>query len=569
MRPIRITPLLGILAAFLLIPILHAQNPPAGTNQSSTSQSGNGQQGQPQKPLTRKQIEAAKKEMDNTYKVWLDEDVAYIITDSERDAFLRLSTNEEREAFIENFWLRRDPTPDTPENEAKEEHYRRIAYANEHFASGVPGWKTDRGRIYIIHGAPDSIDRHPSGGFYERTYQEGGGETETFPFEVWTYHYLEGVGQNIDLEFVDPSGSNEYHLSTDPEEKDALLYVPGAGLSEMEAYGEADKTQRFQRSDGTHLPTGAYDTPGQNDEFMRYEIAARVFAPPPVKNKDLEALVTARVVRNQLPFDYRFDYLRVTDDVVNVPITIQIANRQLTFQGKEGVHSAQINIFGRISTLGDRVVQTFEDTLSRDFPDSLFQQYLTKQSIYQKSVPLRPGLYRLDIVVKDVQSGNVGVVNTRLAVPRFQDEELDTSTLILADSIEHVPANQVGIGQFVLGDMKVRPQLKREFTTDQKIGIYLQIYNIKVDDKTHKSNASVHFSVKRGDQEVFQTTETSEQLQQVGDELTIQSLLPLSTFSPGAYKLEITINDQVANKTITRGSDFTVKAPAETRGAAN
>ena len=283
----------------------------------------------------------------------------------------------------------------------------------------------------------------------------------------------------------------------------------------------------------------------------------------------LEALVTARVVRNQLPFDYRFDYLRVTDDVVNVPITIQIANRQLTFQGKEGVHSAQINIFGRISTLGDRVVQTFEDTLSRDFPDSLFQQYLTKQSIYQKSVPLRPGLYRLDIVVKDVQSGNVGVVNTRLAVPRFQDEELDTSTLILADSIEHVPANQVGIGQFVLGDMKVRPQLKREFTTDQKIGIYLQIYNIKVDDKTHKSNASVHFSVKRGDQEVFQTTETSEQLQQVGDELTIQSLLPLSTFSPGAYKLEITINDQVANKTITRGSDFTVKAPAETRGAAN
>ncbi len=566
MKPFKSFAFIGIISASLLVPILHAQNPPASSNQSGTGQ----QEQQKKPPLTKKQIEKAKSELDNAYKTWLNYDVKYIITDAERDTFYRLSTNEEREQFIEQFWLRRDPTPDTPENEFKEEHYRRIAYANEHFASGIPGWMTDRGRIYIVQGPPDSKDTHASGGFYERTPMEGGGETSTFPFETWHYNYLTCCGNNIDLEFVDTSGSNEYHLATDPEEKDALLYVPGAGLSDFESQGLADKTQRFTRGDGTHLPAGVYDTPGQNDEFDRYSIAAKVFvATPPVKNKDMVELITSRIVRNQLPFDYRFDYLRITDGTINVPITVQLANRQMTFKEKDGVHSAQVNVFFRISTLGDRVVNTFEDSISRDFPDSLFQQYVTKQSIYQKSVPLRPGLYKLDIVVKDVQSGNVGVVNTRLAVPRFEDLKLDTSTLILADDIENVPSGQVGIGQFVLGDVKVRPQLSKEFLPNQKLGIYLQVYNIKVDDKTHKSNVSIHFRITRGDVEVFQATDTSEGLKQLGNELTIQSMLPLSTFIPGKYKLVISINDQVGNETITRGEDFTIKPPAETRAATN
>jgi GWxTD domain-containing protein len=565
MRPFKSLAFIGIISASLLVPILRAQNPPTSSNQSGT-----GKQEPLRGPLSKQQREKAKKELGSAFKSWLDVDVKYIITDAERDAFLRLSTNEEREQFIEQFWLRRNPNPDTPENEFKEEHYRRIAYANEHFASGMPGWKTDRGRIYIIWGKADSVESHASGGFYTRTQQEGGGETSTFPFEIWHYNYLEGLGNNINLEFVDPSGSNEFHLSTDPEEKDALLYVPGAGLSEMEDYKMADKTQRFTRSDGTHLPVGAYDTPGQSDEFARYELAARIFvAPPPVKNKDMLELVTARVVRNQLPFDYRFDYLRITDDTIFVPITIQLANRQLTFKTKDGVHSAKVNIFMRISTLGDRVVQTLEESLSRDFPDTLFQQYVTKQSIFQKSVPLRPGLYKLDIVVKDVESGNVGVVNTRLAVPRFEQEKLDTSTLILAYDIQNVPPGQVGIGQFVLGDVKVTPQIKQDFLSDQKMGIYLQIYNISVDEKTHKSNVTVHFRVTHGDQEVFQATQTSDQLKQVGNELTIQHLLPLSTFVPGKYKLEISINDLTANSTITRAAEFTIKAPTETRAAVN
>src|SRR6202521_360955 len=183
------------------------------------------------KPMTdkqkKKQEAKLRKELETPYKKWLNEDVVYIITDEEKSAFKRLATDEERQSFVEQFWLRRDPTPDTEENEFKEEHYRRIAYANERFASGIPGWKTDRGMIYIKYGPPDEIESHPSGGSYQRPIEQGGGSTTTYPFETWRYRYIEGIGTNVVIEFVDVTMTGEYRMTTDPQEKDALQHVPG------------------------------------------------------------------------------------------------------------------------------------------------------------------------------------------------------------------------------------------------------------------------------------------------------------------------------------------------------
>jgi len=509
------------------------------------------------------------KELDNSFKTWLNEDVIYIISPEERTAFLQLETNEEREQFIEQFWLRRSSNPDMPDNDFKEEHYRRIAYANEHYASGIPGWKTDRGRIYIIWGAPNEIESHPTGGTYDRPMEEGGGSTTTYPWERWRYRYLEGIQENVELEFVDPSGSGEYHLTMDPSEKDALLNVPGAGLSLMESMGLASKTDRFTRSDGTHLPTSLGGTPASLNEFTRLELYAKVQRPPEVKYKDLEALVTSRMVRDQVKFNYRTDFLKVTNDTVLVPVTVQVPNNQLQFKNKDGVYSAELNIFGRVSTLTNRVVQTFEDSVTRDYPESLYKQSVKLSSVYQKSLPLRPGLYRLDLVIKDVGSGNVGAVNTRLAVPRYEDEKLEASSLILADQIEHVPAKQIGTGQFVLGSSKVRPRLDADFTTADKLGIYLQIYNLKGDEKTHKSNASFVYTVKKGDQQVMQFKETSADMKQTGDQVTIERLLPLATLAPGKYTLEVNATDLLSNVAISRSAEFSVKNPVEQKTVAN
>jgi GWxTD domain-containing protein len=518
---------------------------------------------------TKRKMKRTLKELDNAYRQWLTEDVTYIISPEERNAFLQLDTNEEREQFIEQFWLRRSSNPDLPDNDFKEEHYRRIAYANEHFASGIPGWKTDRGRMYIMWGPPDEIDAHPTGGTYDRPMEEGGGSTSTYPWETWRWRYLEGIGENIILEFVDPSGSGEYHLTMDPSEKDALLHVPGAGLSLLESMGMSTKADRFTRSDGTNLPKTMGGQPASMDEFNRLELYAKVNKPPEVKFKDLESLVTHRIVRDQVHFTWRTDFLKVTNETVLVPVTIQIPNSQLSFQAKDGIHSATMNIFGRVTTLTGRVVQTFEDPVSRDFPDSLFQQSLKLQSIYQKAVPLRPGLYRLDLVIKDVQSGNVGVVNSRLAVPRYEDEKLDASTLILADQLERVPAKQIGAGQFVLGSTKVRPRLESDFTTSDRLGIYLQVYNLKPDEKTHKSNATFEFNVKRGAEQVLQFKETSDEMKQTGDQITIERWLPLATLTPGKYTLVVNATDTLSNQTISRTAEFTVKAPQQIKTTAS
>jgi GWxTD domain-containing protein len=557
----------ALFSVALLVPPLPAQQTPAS---APPAQDPNAPiQHQTLDKAQKKKIKQTLKELDSSYKTWLNEDVIYIISPDERTAFLQLATNEEREQFIEQFWLRRSGNPDLPDNDFKEEHYRRIAYANEHYASGIPGWKTDRGKMYIIWGPPDEIESHPTGGTYDRPMDEGGGSTTTYPWETWRWRYLEGVGENIILEFVDPSGSGEYHMTMDPSEKDALLHVPGAGLSLMEEMGLASKADRFTRSDGTNLPTTLGGTPASMDEFNRLELFAKVQQPPPVKFKDLEAVVTARLVRDQMRFNWRTDFLKVTNDTVLVPVTVQVPNTQLSFKSKDGIHSATINIFGRVTTLTGRIVQTFEEAVSRDFPDSLFQQSLKLQSIYQKSVPLRPGLYRLDLVIKDVESGNVGVVNTALRVPRYEDEKLEASSLILADQIEHVPAKQIGTGQFVIGSSKVRPRLEGDFTTADKLGIYMQIYNLKPDDKTHKSDATFEYTVKKGDQQIMQFKETSAEMKQTGDEITIERLLPLATLTPGKYTLQISATDTLSKQTISRSADFSIKAPLETKTAAN
>jgi GWxTD domain-containing protein len=512
------------------------------------------------------------RELDTQYKKWLNEDVVYIITAEEKNAFLHLSTNEEREQFIEQFWQRRNPDPDSPENTYKEEHYRRIAYANEHYASGIPGWRTDRGRIYIMWGPPDEVDSHPTGGTYERPSTQGGGETSTYPFEDWRYRYLEGMGNNVELEFVDPTSTGEYHLTMDASEKDALLYVPGAGLTMAEEMGLSSKTQRFQNTDGTHnaQPIGGM-TPESDEEFTRLQRYADIFKPPTVKFKDLEAVVTSRLVKDQIKFDYRFDFLRITSDTVLVPVTVQVPRKQMSFQEKDGVDTSTLNLFARVTSLSGRIVQTFEDTMRTDVPASLLQQSLSGASIYQKAVPLRPGLYRLDIVLKDVNNGNVGVVNTRLAVPRFEDDQLSSSSLILADQIQRVSMKDIGLGQFVLGDVKVRPRIDKTFVPSDAMGVFLQVYNLKVDDKTHKADASVEYRVSKAGEgptnsPMLKFAIPSDKLPEHGEELTLENMITLGSLAPGKYKLEVAITDNLTKQTITPTEEFTVNpSPAKAK----
>ena len=558
--PYRKIILLMSLGSLVFLPLLTAQDSSA---RQSTAAPQDVSPGPVDKKNAKRRYSKAQKELRFDYAEWL-RDTTIIMTDDERRAFLQLSTNEERDQAIEIFWNRRNPEPESPTNDFKEEFYRRLAYADERFASGVAGRNTDRGRMYILWGAPDEIDSHPTGGTYDRKFQEGGGSTTTYPWEMWRYRHLDDVGENIEIEFVDPSGSGEYHITRDPCEKDALAHVPGAGLGQAEIFGQSTKAGRFTNTNGTTcpVPMGGISA-GRNgfdslDQYFKVQHA-------PTHLKDLEERVSARIVANPLAFQYRTDFLRATSNTALVPITVQLRNRDLSFQGQQGLQSARLEIYGRISDLGGKVIQKFEDVVTRDFPASLFQTSQELSSIYQKSVPLRSGLYRLDLVIRDTQSGNTGVLSTALRVPHFEEEKLDASSLILADQIERVAANQIGGGQFVVGAYKVRPRLGLEFSAADKLGIYLQLYNLRVDASSRQTKVSVGYRITKNGEEVWQGVETPEHLHQHGEQLTVERFVPIAGLAAGKYTIEVSAIDLLSNETIIRSTEFTVKAAAEKR----
>ncbi|HSP63029.1 MAG TPA: GWxTD domain-containing protein, partial [Pyrinomonadaceae bacterium] len=357
-----------------------------------------------------------KPELKKAYKDWLEKDVAYIITDEERKAFKKLATDDERERFIEEFWRRRDPDPDTDENEYREEYYERIAYANEHFASGIPGWKTDRGRIWIMYGKPDETESHPSGGSYNREPQEGGGSTTTYPFERWFYRYLPGVGSGVEIEFVDPTGSGEYRIARNPDEKDAMLNVPGAGLTLAEEMGLSNKADRVANIGGTG--TVGY-TRESDSPFSRLQLLADLNRPPQIKFNDLASAVNTPVIEdNPLNFDVRVDFFRQSDERVITAFTVQTDNQNLVFKDSGGLLEAQLNIFGKITHVSGRRAGVFEDPVITRATAEELTDAKGRKSAYQKAVALAPGRYRVDIIVRDIASGATGVRHQGFEVPR-------------------------------------------------------------------------------------------------------------------------------------------------------
>jgi GWxTD domain-containing protein len=558
------------LALLLVIPAVSQdaanQSAPAKTDTSATTAPKRETVAKPLTPRQIKRKEAAlKKELETPWRKWLNEDVVYIITDEERKAFKQMNTDEEREQFVEQFWLRRDPTPDTVENEFKEEHYRRIAYANEHYASGIPGWKADRGRIYITFGPPDEIDEHPSGGSYERPAAEGGGETTTFPFEDWRYRYIEGIGNDVNIEFVDTTMTGEYHMTMDPSEKDALTYIPGAGLTMAEQLGLSDKMARFNTTDGTHmgapLSGNTLDRPASYNEFERLNQFAKLQQPPPVKFKDLEAAISSRITYNILPMQVRIDYVRVTESSVLANITLQFENRDLEFKLKDGVQKANVNLLGRVSTMTRRPVTTFEKPLEVVAPPDMLQKYAMQRQIYQQSVPLAPGRYRLNIVAKDTSAGNMNNYEVALDVPHYDEDKLASSSLILADTMEKLPTKSIGGGMFAIGDTKVRPRMGNKFTKDEKMGIYLQLYNFEPDEKTQKPAGSIEYEIdKAGSNEKIMdfSEEVASVVNASANQVTVEKLLPLSTLGPGTYTIKVKATDKNKNQVVQQQANFTV-----------
>jgi len=519
------------------------------------------------------QQKALKEELKGVYKTWLDQDVRWIITDTEEQAFKQLSNDEERDAFIENFWQRRNPNPDSLDNTYKDDIYERIAYANEHFGAGKPGWMTDRGHIYIAYGKPDDIDSHPSAGTYDRPMSEGGGSTIAFPFEIWHYRYLEGIGDNIDLEFVDTCQCGDYHYTIDRSEKDALKNTPNAGLTLSEERGDSDKKDR---SAGAIEQLGL--APGmaaqeQDKQFDRLDMAAKIMAAPPIKFQDMEEFMADTKILTGPPFlfDVRTDYVKVTNDTVIVPITIQVKNSDITFETKDGVSVGKVNVLGRVSTMTHKIVPdgTFEYPLEVPTPSELLPAKQKESSIFWTALPLKPGMYKIDIVIKDVNNpDHIGRWTRAVNVPKYDDDTLGHSSLILADLMYRVPSKEIGAGSFVLGDTFVRPRVAAtgavpapaKFSRAQSLNFWMQVYNLGIDEKSKQNDATISYDIVDLDtnKQVLHTQESSKTLSPNADQVTLEKSLPLASLQPGQYQVSIKVNDGVTKQQTEESAKFSV-----------
>jgi GWxTD domain-containing protein len=496
-----------------------------------------------------------KPELKKAYKDWLEKDVAYIITEEERKAFKKLATDDERERFIEEFWRRRDPDPDTDENEFREEYYERIAYANEHFASGIPGWKSDRGRIWIMYGKPDETETHPAGGTYQREPQEGGGSTTTYPFEKWFYRYLPGVGSGIEIEFVDPTGSGEYRIARNPDEKDALLTIPGAGLTLAEEMGLANKADRVANMGGTGMVGYLRE---QDSPFSRLQLLADLSRPPQIKFNDLASAVNTPIIEdNPLNFDVRVDFFRQSDERVITAFTIQTDNQNLVFKDSGGLQEAQLNIFGKITHVSGRRAGVFEDPVITRATTEELTEAKGRKSAYQKAVALAPGRYRVDIIVRDIASGATGVRHQGFEVPKYDPAKLSTSTLVLAVKLEGL-GDQPAVGMFTIGNAKVIPNVSGTFHRGSPVGVYMQIYNAGIDQTTLRPAVDVEYALMKDGKELGKQLEDWRGNSESGQRLTLSKLINSQGLTPGDYNVEVRVRDHVSGQSLVQSAKFTI-----------
>ena len=500
----------------------------------------------------------------SAYKRWIDE-VSPIITPPEREAFESLTVDEERDHFIEIFWLRRDPDPDTPENEYKDQYYERVQYANEHFSSGTPGSKTDRGRIYIARGKPDSIESHPSGGLYERPSREGGGATSTYPFEVWWYRNVDGMGSDVEIEFVDPTGSGEYRIARNPYEKDALLTVPGAGPTLGELLNLNTKADRVTAAAGFGaIPGNLFGPRMKDDQFEWLQRIVDLDKPPALRFPELKITAESpEIAADALPIATRTAFMRLSSEMVVASIAIQFDHTDISFANRSGLYSGTVNLYARVTGLAQTRPTVFEDVVeTARYTEDTIKSGLTQKSIYEKNLTLKPGRYKLDIVARDVVSGKTGVVHQALQVPRYPENALSASSLILADSIERLVPGRAQSGQFVKGQYKVRPYLSARYRPGQNLKFYLQIYDAVMDEATLSPAVRVEYTIVKGAEQISHVTEDAKSgaVDVQGQQFVVKGAIALQgrLGEPGSYTLTVKVTDLVGQKTVSQQASYTV-----------
>ena len=499
-------------------------------------------------------------ELEETLDAWLNEFVVYIITDEEREIFERLPTPEQKLAFTERFWDIRDPTPGTQINEYRREHMQRWATANQRFSAGRAGWRTDRGRVYIIMGPPNNLQRNPMG--------RDGSERAS---EVWSYNMADNpmLPTVLDLNFVDFKGTNDYELVSNLDDSAQVVSKQfGYVNNPLDAYSLRRHASDIY--DERFMQYRMTDPTAVAQEFLNFQSNLREILEIPEIHKERltdlrRADVASAVDFDQFPFSRSVEFYQAVGAATAVQATVALDYDELASNlfGLNNHFSADVLV--ALEQNGETVAQS-EKRLNFSLTAEELEMLRGMQVLQTFQLLVPPGDYDLVLLARDNTAERHGRWIEQITVPDLSGNGLRVSTLTLASQIENVePTPGAEPRDFQHGNVRVVPNVRRAYFVDQPLLLYVQAYGMAVDAESATNNVVITGTIRGRNGQV---REIPEQYPHPAP-YTRQSFsfgMPLNGYRPGVYEVELTIEDRVAGTSVTTQTDFAVLGAASTGG---
>ena len=497
--------------------------------------------------------EKARAKLPEHYKKWVEEEVGYIITPREKDVFLKLGTDRERNIFIEAFWRHRDPTPGTPRNEFKEEHYQRWNYANEFFGRGTPrpGWMTDRGRVYIILGPPQNIE----------TYDQ---ITNVFPTEIWFYlgDPALGLPTAFHIIFFKKEGTGEYVLYSpvDHGPQSLISDYMGDARDAVDAFQRLAKLSPNLASQSLTLIPSERVFPGQTS-LASITLLNNVFSSPIKKVEDTYAAALLKY-KDIIEVDYSANYIG-SDAVVKVIhreegfflVQYSIEPKKISVDAYGDEYNAHFELDGRISDTEGRTIYQFTKEFPLIFSGQQLKDLEAQSLALQDMFPLAPGRYRFDLLLKNTVSKEFTSLDTELTIPE-QEDTPRLSPLILGYKAED-KGFQNEMAPFQAGGKQLLCQARYSFAPRESLFVFFQIWGLTDDLKSH---GRLRFTLTRQDAPFLTKTKD---IIEYGDGFNFLEEFPLKTFPPDYYRMEVALLDKDGKELAVADEDFEVTTTSD------
>jgi GWxTD domain-containing protein len=488
------------------------------------------------------------------HKDWLEKDVAYIITPREKAAFLQFETDRERDIFIDAFWKQRDPTPGTPTNEFKEEHYRRLAYADKYFGRGTtrPGWQTDRGRVYIILGPPLDIGRYEV-------------ESYVHSARIWSYEGKPEYGfpSLFNVIFFRRQGMGDFVLYSPAQDGPAGLLVnyQGDRANITTAY------EQLRKFDPRLAEASLSLIPGEMPSYGHFSLASEILLgrinEVPEKMVDSAYAEALLKFKDIVEVDYSANYIGsesmaqvIQDEQGIFFVHYSIRPKQISVLTYEENYSINFNVNGMVSDTEGNVIFQYEKTFPADFSREQIEDVRQTSIVIQDMIPLVAGDYKFSLLLKNTVSKEFASFEKQVSIPQ-KPSHPSMTPIMLGYQMKRSTSPDGTVKPFQIDNLQISCQAGNTFHPKEDLVVFFQVLGLTGE---LEKNGSIRFTIYKKEEEFVSTEKT---IAEFALGTNIMETFPLRTFPPDYYKIEVSILDGAKNIVVSANKNFEITHAAD------